>query len=126
LLRLDHGKTGRRAEVLGGDHLGLDGRGRLILLVGHLLLNRLLLDRLLLRLRLNRLRVLLLLLDVLRGRCQVKRSGGRLRRLGERTGRRLVNGGRLVAVVGFLRGWRVRGGALRLAVAVRRRAEHDQ
>jgi hypothetical protein len=124
LLRLNHGKTWRRAEVLGSDHLGLDGRGGLILLGGHLLLSRLWL--LLNWLRLNRLRVLLLLLDVLRGRCQVKGSGGRLRRVGERTGRGLVNRGHLVVVVGFLRGWRVRGVARRLAVAVRRRAEHDQ
>ena len=124
LLRLDHGKTGRRAEVLGGGRRWLDGRGRLLLLGGHLLLGslRLLLTRLLL----NKLGVLLLLLDVLRGGRQVEGGGGRLRRAGERTGRRWVARGGLVAVVGFLRGWRVRGGARGLAVAVRRRAEHDQ
>jgi hypothetical protein len=126
LLQLNHGKIGRRAEVLGGGRRGavLGGRGRLLLLGGHLLLGRLWL--LLNWLRLNRLRVLLLLLDVLRGRCQVKGGGGRLRRVGERTSRRVVNRGRLVAIVGFLRGWGVRRGARRLGVAVRRRAEHDQ
>jgi hypothetical protein len=129
LLRLDHGKTGRRAEVLGGGRRRLGGRGRLILLGGHLLLDRLwlLLTRLLLtRLLLNKLGVLLLLLDVLRGGRRVERGGWRLRRAGERTGRRWVARGGLVTVVGFLRGWRVRDGARGLAVAVLRRAEHDQ
>ena len=81
---------------------------------------------LLIRLLLNKLSVLLLLLYVLRDGRQVKGGGGRLRRVGERSGRRWVARGRLVAVVGFLRGWRVRGAARGLAVAVRRRAEHDQ
>jgi hypothetical protein len=131
LLRLDHSKTGRRAEVLGGGRRGLGrrgwlillgGRGWLILLSGHLLLIRLLLTRLLL----TRLGVLLLLLDVLRDGRQVQGGGGRLGRIVERSGRRWVARRQLVAVVGFLRGWRVRGGARGLAVTVRRRAEHDQ
>jgi hypothetical protein len=124
LLRLNHGKTGRRAEVVGGGRRRLGRRGWLILLGGHLLLGslRLLLTRLLL----NRLGVLLLLLNVLRDGRQVEGDGGRLRRAGERSGRRWVARWRLVAVVGFLRGWRVRGRARGLAVAVRRRAEHDQ
>jgi hypothetical protein len=124
LLRLDRSKTGRRAEVVGGGRRGLGGRGWLILLGGHLLLGRLRL--LLTRLLLNRLGVLLLLLNVLRDGRQVEGGGGRLRRAGERSGRPWVARGRLVAVVDFLRGWRVRGRARGLAVAVRRRAEHDE
>jgi hypothetical protein len=135
--------------ILLGGHLLLDGLRLLLtrllllltklllhrlllhrLLLNRLLLNRLLLNRLLLnRLLLNRLGVLLLLLlllGVLRGGRQVEGDGGRLRRAGERSGRRWVARRRLVAVVGFLRGWRVRGGARGLAVAVRHRAEHDQ
>ncbi|HZZ53263.1 MAG TPA: hypothetical protein VFE26_03170, partial [Trebonia sp.] len=47
--------------------------------------------------------LLLPLLDVLRGGRQVEGGGGRLRRSGERSGRRWIARGRLVAVVGFLR-----------------------